>query len=319
MNESMSIVTPEALREWFSRQETDEASRSQWGGVIDRLPEEDMRPLLREYASVVRFRPLFYNTPYAHLLEGSPFLFELSSESGPFLACLHALPRPWGFLWEGAASPQQTQKHWQSLLTAELPTRQLTHFRFYSPAVFAGMADACTAKELSWLLGPLAHALVPMRHTRLPEKAERENDWLCVKKPLLEARSAQAIAEEYQPIGSPWWQVTDAHLHAFADVLDNVYQDNLELRLWENYPVQAREIDAQYGSVRNFIAASLREARACGFHTPQQQYRFMLLGVHYDFRTASCPQARNIEDLARLNPEKALDQLEEMLRNPHYE
>lgn len=234
-----------------------------------------------------------------------------------------ALPRAWGFFWDGEVSLELAGKHWRSLLTVVLPTGKLTYLRFYSPTVFSRMAGACTETELSWLLGPLAHVFVPAERPAdgIPAAPAGTNsaDWIRISNPRLRGETPEAIARTYQTLDKTWWQVTEEHAQAFADVLERVYLDNLEQRVWEQYPELAEEIDAPYGDVRRFVADAVQDARACGFHTPEQEYRFFLLALHDDFNSANAPQARSALDMARRDPEAALVKLEEIMRNPLHE
>lgn len=319
MKDHIDTMAPEEWQDYCMREESQgsEPRPPRWGGMLNRLALDSRLPARVNPWSEVRFHPLFYSTSYERLLDHSPLLFELSGNKRNFVAYAGALPSTWGILWDGQASLELAKKHWQSLLTVVLPTGKLTHFRFYSPAVFVNMAGACTENELAWLLGPLAHVVAPAQSPRTPE--EGAPSWLRISNPRLETESAQSIAEAYQALDKPWWQVTEEHLRAFADVLDRVYQDNLGQRVWEQYPELAWEADVQYGSVERFVAATLEDARARGFHTPEQEYRFLLLSLHYDFNSASCPHAQTALKLARQDPDAALVQLEEALRNPPHE
>lgn len=167
--------------------------------------------------------------------------------------------------------------------------------------------------ELAWLLGPCARVFLP----HYPQ--QQDFTWLAASNPALAHRSAAEIAQAYQPQSKPWWQVTATHLDAFADTLHNVYLENTVQRIWEVYPVLAGEVEIQYGSVRQFVVAALEAANSYGFETPEHEYRFLLLCLHYDLNVDPSKGALQALVHARRQPDYALRQLEITLRNPVYE
>lgn len=316
MQEHIDSISPDALCACFADAEagTGRPFPSRRGGVIDRPAVDGILPRLGDTAGVA-WGQLFHDTSYSHLAEESPLLVSLPAGGGRLRGCWTETPSPWGFLWAGEAAFTLAQNHWRSLLTVVLPEQKLTHFRFYSPYVLRTLAASCTPRELAWLLGPLAYVFIPPAG---PDAAapERTTDWLRLTNPRLRAESPREIAETYRLIDKPWWHVTEAHVQAFSPTLEKVYRANLTQRLWERHAAQSLRVRRRYGSVEDFVEASLRDARAWGFRTREQEYRFLLLNLRHDLSDDPRPHVRYILEQAPYDPETALARLEQTLRMP---
>lgn len=66
-------------------------------------------------------------------------------------------------------------------------------------------------------------------------------------------------------------------------------------------------------------AKALEDARRIGFNTPEHEFHFLMLCLHYDCNNSPSRRVERALALAPDDPEEALYQLERALRNPTHE
>jgi hypothetical protein len=255
------------------------------------------------------YRPIFIGSPYEPLINYSPLIFSINAPGHALYERLLTRQDNWGFLYLGKGSFDFNYAHWRSLLSVIMPDGTASHFHFYNPSVMATIAQACTEEELAALCGPASELFIP-----LPE-----GKWKQIHNPgdphaFIQSRSGKGTALQKKP----WWKVRQGHLEPFASIMERVYRENIEVRIWEESPVLAKEVAAQYGDVGAFVNAALADARAKGFVTPEHEFKYIMLCLHYDCNIAPSWWVQQALALAPGNPDLALRSLEYELRSARH-
>ncbi len=249
---------------------------------------------------------LFAGTGYEHLLPQSPYFFPITRQRA-FWSRLLSSAEAWGFLGFTCGERNICETHWKSLLNVVLPDESLTHFRFYSSTVLLKMARACTAGELSWLLGPYAYILVPQCS---PEGWR--TGWAVISHPSLAAFSPQAVADRYVVREGVWWQVREEHLAPFKATLAKVFLHNLIEWLWAHEAVYLLAAQKRHGPLEPFLTAVLDEGRNWGLVAETHLSRYARLYIRHETQKDLLHARDNEKD--RLRPEAVLQELERRLQ-----
>ena len=267
-------------------------------GLFTLLGGEELVTNFFELKEDSQYALLFSNTAYDDLAKASPCLFETFPGTSLF-SYFRDLQTDWGLWAMSMADIKVTSAHWQSLLNVLMPDGTISHFRFYSSAVFRTLANACTPSELAMLMGPY-HTI----HTVL-----ENGDLFEFRHPSLEYASPAQIAEEYTLSTGVWWQVTDIQLEAFKPILDKVFRSNIELWLWENYFAEADVAGDIWGSLENFIEWAIEDGRREGLKSSDELSRYIAAIVPFVCSTEKPPFVKS-PVLRGVNPEDRLVELE---------
>jgi hypothetical protein len=253
---------------------------------------------------------LFAGTSYKELTSASPYIVSLDSRHQFFQGLVDAGER-FGFICATLADPHICLRHWQSLLNTSMPDGSVSHFRFYSSQTMERILVASSQQELGWLLGPNAYLLAP---------SEKEGQWMMAAHPEMMASSrkkasseqnpAQNIADSYTLINDTWWQTTEVHLAAFADVLNSVFRHNLVQYLWREEGSLAYPAHQEAGSLERFVDAGIIRAQKWGFTEPDHITTLVQLYVRHGFTVDSDPEASRFLREAKKDPDGALSALQ---------
>jgi hypothetical protein len=270
------------------------------------LPRSDEGLLQSFYSAtkVPEYKAVFAKTPYAELVQASPWFFELDPKQS-FWNEVRQTSLSWGALLIGKADEETAIGHWRSLLNVVMPDDTISHFRFYSSKVLFYVANACTEYELVWLCGPNSYIVLPM-----PENTE--NPWTLVSNPLLAGYSTEKIAMDYQLREKVWWHVTTEHLAPFKEKTDAMFVNNMVVWLWQNHADETRAVHQKEVNIRTFVEELLPSMEKWGFHSPEQKQRCVAAMLLLVAVRKSADEARSIFARAAGNPERALYDLEQL-------
>ena len=98
---------------------------------------------------------LYRGTPDEDYWAIAPYLLRVDTDVFDWIV-KKLWQEPWGIFVVSEADMQTLWKHFQNLLTVELPEGEQLYFRYYDPRVLPNFIQTCIPAEINDLLGPVA-------------------------------------------------------------------------------------------------------------------------------------------------------------------
>ncbi|WP_298450302.1 DUF4123 domain-containing protein [uncultured Marinobacter sp.] len=256
-------------------------------------------PQLRErcYAlsAASNSEPLYVSTPFAHLIEISPILLEITSDS-PLLAWLSE-NRPtlnWGVLLASDSDLSAVATHLRKTLTVKSIDDDEMMLRFYDPDTLPVFWDALSTTEQRLFSGPVTQWAA--------RKIEGNVSWWQAARPLEEADATM------KDLGQPWLKLTSGHRNRLRVLFHRSLRAQVITRL--NTTITWRLMHLEPAFVESRVDESLN-AMYQWLSDPEesQSTRFCRLCIEHSSHFYQSRQAQSY--LNNMGFDQAMDRLEQ--------